>query len=385
MLRVLLLCSSVVVGGCTFITSCPTGQGNNDNGTAGTKANAGAGGTQGNGGTSIAEGGDAPTGEWVNVTGNLAGLHSECGNMSYVTAKPDEDVLFAGVAANGLFRSEDGGGSWTAIPVTKGSDPISHRPSSMIFDPADANFVWESGNYGSHGGVYSSTDGAKTFTRLGDITHNELVSIDFTDPHRKTLLAGGHEQFQKLYKSTDEGTTWAQIGDTVPDAAAVSSFPLIINATTFLLGVGGYGAKQYGIYRSTDGGDSWDLATDLGGYTTPLVTPDGIIYWTSKDKGLAKSDDQGETWTQAVGPNLLLSIPPLALPDGRIASATEHAVVVSADGGKNWQSISPATPFTAAGLVYSAARKQFLIWHWDCGESVLDDAIMAYDFDYEAR
>src|SRR4051812_31424928 len=268
MLRELLICSAVVVGGCTIITSCPTGQGNNDNKAGSNNAgsnsnnagNNGNGGSNNQGGSAISDGGEAPTGEWVNITSNLAGIESECGNLTLVAAKPDEDVLIAGVAHRGLFRSEDGGDSWAEIPVAKGSPAFTHRPTALVFDPADPTFVWESGIYGDATavGVYRSTDGAKTFSQLSDTRSNELVSIDFTDPARKTLLTGGHEQLQTLFKSVDEGKTWTSIGDKVPDTADISSWPLIIDADTFLLGAGkDYFKKQVGIYRSTDGGDSW--------------------------------------------------------------------------------------------------------------------------------
>jgi len=42
-------------------------------------------------------------GNWVNVTSNLAGMASECGNMTYVSAKPNEDLVIAGVAQRGLW------------------------------------------------------------------------------------------------------------------------------------------------------------------------------------------------------------------------------------------------------------------------------------------
>ena len=45
-----------------------------------------------------------------------------------------------------------------------------------------------------------------TFTQLGTVTHNDLISVDFSDPDRKTILAGTHEQKRKLFLSTDNST-----------------------------------------------------------------------------------------------------------------------------------------------------------------------------------
>ena len=74
-----------------------------------------------------------------------------------------------------------------------GSDVIVYRPSWIEYDPGNADAFWESGIY-NRSGVYHTTNGGRTFRHLGKITHNDDVSIDFADPRRRTLVAGGHEQ-----------------------------------------------------------------------------------------------------------------------------------------------------------------------------------------------
>ena len=76
-------------------------------------------------------------GEWTEATGNLAGMASECGNVSYISAKPD-GTLIAGIALHGLWHSADGGDSWTQLGQGDGSDEILNRPSSIVYDPMDA-------------------------------------------------------------------------------------------------------------------------------------------------------------------------------------------------------------------------------------------------------
>src|SRR5690348_7670434 len=100
----------VVLGssGCTFVTNCPcadaggTGGGNAQTGGTG---GGGTGNTSGTGSGGVNGGSPGDDGEWVNVTSNLAGLESICGNLTLVQAKPDEDVLIAGIASLGLFES----------------------------------------------------------------------------------------------------------------------------------------------------------------------------------------------------------------------------------------------------------------------------------------
>ncbi|HEX4474266.1 MAG TPA: hypothetical protein VH142_04260, partial [Polyangiaceae bacterium] len=156
-----------------------------------------------------------PTGGWTNVTANLANMASECGNLSHLSAKPDEDELIAGIAQKGLWASTDGGGSWHQIGAGAGSDTITNRTSSLLFDPDHPDQYWESGIYNA-GGVYLTTDDGATFHALGTVHHDDLISVDFTDPARKTMLAGGHEQTQTLYRSTDGGATWDNVGTNLP-------------------------------------------------------------------------------------------------------------------------------------------------------------------------
>src|SRR5262245_5131095 len=73
---------------------------------------------------------------WVNVTGNLAFQPTECGNMSYVSAKPGSDIVIAGVAQRGLWYNR-GGNTWTPLGTGTGSDRITNRTSSIVYDPQD--------------------------------------------------------------------------------------------------------------------------------------------------------------------------------------------------------------------------------------------------------
>src|SRR5579859_5959557 len=64
---------------------------------------------------------DTTTTPWVAATANLAGLPSECGNMSLMSARPDRDMLIAGVAQQGLWASQNGSAAWTRLGQGTGS------------------------------------------------------------------------------------------------------------------------------------------------------------------------------------------------------------------------------------------------------------------------
>jgi hypothetical protein len=119
-----------------------------------------------------------PTGKWDPAAGNLIGMDSECGNMSAVAAKPDEDMIVAGVALHGLWASRDGGDTYEQLGTGKGSDPIVNRASWFIFDPDHTNTFWESGIYNS-GGVYRTDDDGVTLNAVC-VTTTSSASISRT-------------------------------------------------------------------------------------------------------------------------------------------------------------------------------------------------------------
>jgi photosystem II stability/assembly factor-like uncharacterized protein len=322
-----------------------------------------------------------PGGDWKNVTANLAGMASECGNISCLSAKPDEDLLIVGVALHGLWSSKNGGTSWEPMGTGSGSDSITNRTSSLVFDPDHSATFWESGIYNA-GGVYSTTDNGVTFHALGDAHHDDLVSVDFSDPARKTLLAGGHEQKQTLYRSTDGGATWDNVGVHLPAGTNFSSYPLVIDAQIHLVGCSGWGGGTSGIFRTVDGGQNWQSITGDGGVAAPLLAKNGVIYWPSGD-GIARSSDQGEHFTNISANGALKASHPIELPDGRIVMLGSRTLMASSDGGDSWQAASSDLPYgDAVGVSYSVQQKAFFVWRFSCDAPVPDDAIMRFDFDY---
>ena len=346
------------------------------------------------GGPARAEGGGTmppPAGSWSNVTANLAKMASECGNMTSVFSKPGEDLLIAGIALKGLWGSRDGGGSWQALGTGAGSSTITNRPLSMVFDPLDSNRYWEDGLYNG-GGVYETTDDGVTFVQLGTVGHGDLVSVDLSDPNRQTLVAGGHEMAQTVYRSTNGGMAWTPIGASLPTGANCT-YPLVIDPQTYLIGCNGYGGGPSGVFRTTDGGTTWTMVTASGGASAPLrASSDRSIYWISPEgNAMTRSTDNGQTWKDVVGSGVLAATAPIELPDGRLAaigpeSATPY-IQVSADHGATWTPKTAALPYSdAAGVTYSSTRKAFYIWHFTCASStdpIPADAIMSFAFDYQ--
>jgi photosystem II stability/assembly factor-like uncharacterized protein len=316
---------------------------------------------------------------WTNVTSNLANMQSECGNLTLLSPVPHSNTLIAGVAKQGLWATSDGGASWQALGMGKGSARITNRPSWISYDPLNPAHFYESGTY-NESGIFDTTDGGTTFAQLGTVNHNDFVSIDYTDPDRKTLLVGGHEQPRTVWKSTNGGKSWTNVGGDLP-GAGYSNYPLIVDAQTYLVNVGG-SDRGSGIYRTTDAGATWNNLSFPGPNGAPLVTSDGTIYWVVGD-ALAKSSDHGATWS-SVGGGFMNGLHPIEVTGGRLVTAQSDTLVVSSDGGATWVPFGPKLPYPPGGVVYSENQKALFIWHSDCGTQVLPDAIQKLSFDFTA-
>jgi photosystem II stability/assembly factor-like uncharacterized protein len=333
-----------------------------------------------------------PPASWINVTGAaLPKLTSECGNVSAVVSDPRADRLIVGIALNGLFASTDGAKTWN--PIGAGGDAIKNRMSSIVFDPATAGTFWESGIYGwetNTAGVFMTTTNGASFKGLADLMTasggndtNDSVSIDFSDPKRKTMLAGSHEVTGKLYLSIDSGTTWTDIGSKLPSGLGFCTSTLVLDANTLIVGcAASYSNAAGAIIRSTDGGKSFAKVASSGVSFQPLQASDGTLYFAAEGGGIEKSADQGKTWSLVTPSGTAGTVPPFELPDGRIVDAQQKDVVVSADEAAHWTKIT-TMPFLANGLTYSPFRRAFYASYSTCDTTVPSDGIAQFGWDYQ--
>jgi hypothetical protein len=339
--------------------------------------------------------------EWVDATANLTGMESYCGNLSFVSARPDRDQVLAGVAGQGLFASDPGSSEW--IPFGRGSASLNHRTSSIVYDPADPARFWESGYYGlgpppdtSAASVNRTDDDGETFVGLGRAPRADLVSVDLIDPERRTLLAGIRGQ-PKVFGSTDGGASWSDISAGLPTDLGEASFPHVLDAQTYLLGThkGDEGAAASpGIWRTVDGGATWTKVFDQGVAGAALASADGNVYWILDDGGVISSADGGASWTPLAGTGPAGGGPTgdarrariIELADGTWVSMSDNVVVVSRDHGASWQGVGPRLPFAPAGFTYSDIRNAVYAWQNYCDfeagvNPVLAQAIMRLDLD----
>jgi photosystem II stability/assembly factor-like uncharacterized protein len=163
------------------------------------------------------------------------------------------------------------------------------------------------------GEVYRSTDGGQTWTQ-GKVKPSIGVVQDIAyDPISPTIVyaATGHagDEGTPLIKSPDGGTTWVSLGITGVTAVAVKpgSHQVFIPSHDVCGGVGS------GLCVSDDGGERWTATGGaIGGTANFIFTPgDSPTLYAATRGGLARSVDDGQSWSEAAG--LLGEIPVYAV------------------------------------------------------------------------
>jgi photosystem II stability/assembly factor-like uncharacterized protein len=182
---------------------------------------------------------------------------------------------------------------------------------------------------GTHNGLFRSTDGGRRWAAdaLGGQDAMNLVR-----PGGQTLWVAGHAV---LAKSLDGGKTWRDARPSGLPGLDVHGFAADPrNARTLYAAIAGTG-----LYRSTDGGNSFSVAsTDVGPAVMALVVmPDGRILAGDMQKGLLVSRDGGKTWALNLPAALMgLAVNPA---DPKRVLASGPGVLLSTSAGGTWKKV----------------------------------------------
>jgi hypothetical protein len=305
---------------------------------------------------------------WVNATGNLSGLPTECGDIQSIWAVPNVNEVVIGVSGNGLYATTDGGTTWAEIS-SQSSNPITIRLTQMTFD-SDNPSTWYVGGIYHTPGIFKTTDAGATWKAVSP-NAGDGFAVDFSDPQRQTLLQTGHESGGTLYKSTNGGQSWTNIGG---PGGGNSFVPYILNAQTYLMSL--YNAA--GIFRSTNAGSSWSQVSSLAPTTHMLETSAGDLYYVGYSGGnkIARGSSDGSTWTILNTSFAPAGMPLIEIPGGKIAILTTTGIAISSDKGATWtigcrnvpSQITGATYFggPSMGLAYNAVAGAFYAYYWTC-------------------
>lgn len=253
------------------------------------------------------------------------------GNRAIAIAGVPGDPLinYIGAASGGLWKTEDGGVSWKPIFDDQNVSSI----GSVALAPSNPNIVWVGTGetflirpaHAMGDGIYKSEDGGKTWQNMGLEKTGRIgrIVIHPSNPDIVYAAALGHtygpQQERGVYRTTDGGKTWEQVlfvdeGTGAADIAIDPKNPdnlfagmWSIHINTWGLNSGGPGG---GVYRSTDGGDTWEPMTEKGlpggeghpvGKTAVALCYDqpNVVYalFEIESPALYRSDDGGENWT----------------------------------------------------------------------------------------
>jgi photosystem II stability/assembly factor-like uncharacterized protein len=239
----------------------------------------------------------------------------------------DQATFYFGACSGGLWKTTDAGVFWRNISdgyfktASVGAIAVSDSDPNVIYAGMGEACIRSNVTHGD--GVYRSTDGGKAWVHLGleDTRHIARVRVHPQDPDLVYVAALGHafgpNEARGVFRSKDGGTTWEKILYKSDKAGAVDLSmdprnPRILYAAVYQARRYPYtvvsGGPDSGLWKSTDGGDTWEEITNNPGLPeTPLgrigvaVSPakSGRVWALVEhdEGGLFRSDDDGATWT----------------------------------------------------------------------------------------
>ena len=259
------------------------------------------------------------------------------GRVTSVVGVPgDPNIYYVGAAGGGVWKSTNGGITWKAIFEHEKTASI----GSVALAPSNPNFVWVGtgeanirNDITDGAGIYFSPDAGATwkFMGLGDVGQISRVIVDPKDSNTVFVGAIGHawgpNSERGVFRTTDGGATWKKvlfIDDLtgVADLAMEPDDPMVLYAAMWHVRRYPWtlinGGESSGIYRSTDGGNTWKKLTEglpkgpLGRIAVAIApsNPKHVYALIAAEKGMLwESKDMGDHWTQ-VSDNHALDVRP---------------------------------------------------------------------------
>ena len=324
--------------------------------------------------------GGADGGVWKSIDAGLTWQPSfqQAGSISIgalAVAPSNPEILYIGtgqvaarydvVEGDGVYRSMDGGKSWTHI----GLDDTRHIGRIWI-DPKNPDLVLVAalGNYfgpNDERGVFRSTDGGQHWEKVLYVDSDTgAVDISADDAHPNVMFAATWQarmypwlSYYKpqagpgsgIWKSMDEGRTWTRLSGHGLPAASLGRIGLAVapgtNDQRVYAIVETHAADANGLYRSDDGGDSWRFMgfkglgnSYFGRVTVDPKNPETVYVM---NRSVARSTDGGKTFTWFKGApggddyHFMWINPD---DDRNMILASDQGTTVSVDGGQNWSS-----------------------------------------------
>ncbi|HXM20384.1 MAG TPA: hypothetical protein VN948_03855 [Terriglobales bacterium] len=279
-------------------------------------------------------------------------------------APSDPKVVYVGTGeqtqGNGVYKSTDAGSTWTNIGLRE-----THIVTGIVVDPRNPDVVLlaAAGDHwsGAERGVYKTTDGGKNWQKVLFKDAGTGVADLESDPNNPTILYASlwhhaegppdpdekpkTEQDAAIYKSTDEGFTW-----NVVEGKGLPTEPMERVGVAVAPGTSGmrvYAIVEQGLFRSEDGGASWQRSTTdprilgNGYFSRVFVDPKNADLVYVAQTSMYRSTDGGRSFEAWVGAPSgddfhVLWINPANTQN--MILGVDQGAIVSVDGGNTWSS-----------------------------------------------
>ena len=309
--------------------------------------------------------------EWRSI-----GPANMCGRVADIEGVPgNPKIVFVGSASGGVWKTINGGITWEPVfdsqPVASIGD-VALEPGNpdVIYVGTGESNVRNSVSIGN--GVYKSTDGGRSWQHLG-LEETEHISRIVIHPRNPDILfvgALGHafspNPDRGVFMTTDGGKTWKKVLYTdeehgVSDLDIDPQNPNILYAGLWHFERQPWtfrsGSKKGGVYRSIDGGLTWEKITRgvpklIGriGVKVSKSRPEVVYVIAESHEGtLFRSEDRGMTFRtiskdrQIVSRGFYYTDLRVDPTDENRLYAVASRLFLSIDGGQNFESISPTT------------------------------------------
>lgn len=295
------------------------------------------------------------------------------------------DIMYAGHSSAGLYKSTNGGTTFTSVfnegnTLSVGAVALAPTNPEVIYLGTGEGDPRNSISYGD--GLYKSTDGGTTWTHVGleNTHHFSEIAVHPRDPDVVVAAAMGHawgpNPERGVYRSTDGGETWEKVlyVNETTGASEVLFDPK--NPKVLYAGMYDHRRKPWhfrsggpgsGLYKSTDGGDTWTELTDpvldnglpgekkIGRIGVDVSRSDPNVVYAlieSEESGeLWRSNDRGQSWMM-VNDNSEINSRPFYFTDVRVDPTNPNRVYtlsgamhISSDGGRTFDAVSYQSQF----------------------------------------
>ncbi|MEL7448158.1 MAG: glycosyl hydrolase [Pseudomonadota bacterium] len=237
----------------------------------------------------------------------------------------NRETYYMGTTGGGVWKTTNGGSSWSNVSDgyfggSVGAVAVSDWDPNVVYAGLGEKTV--RGNVSPGNGIWRSDDAGDSWVKLGleQTQHISRIRVHPKNADVVYVAAMGHlfgdNDERGIFRSTDGGQSWDNVlfvndATGAVDLAMDPTNPRILYAsfwqvrrTPYSLESGGPGS---GLYKSTDGGDSWELISENEGFPTGTLGIIGITVSPTNNKnlyaiveaekgGVLRSKDGGETW-----------------------------------------------------------------------------------------